>query len=52
MVKEGAISPHDSRQIDHIKPLSKGGSNKRSNLRAESARKNESYPRTKKGAMR
>ena len=30
----------DSRQVDHKKPLSKGGSNKKSNLRVVSAKTN------------
>ena len=52
MVKEGVISKHSSKQIDHKTPLSKGGSNSRSNLRAISAAKNESYPRNKDGSMK
>lgn len=38
--------------VDHKKPLSKGGSNKPSNLGLQSASSNRSYPRTKKGAMK
>jgi len=52
MVKEGVISKHSSKQIDHIKPLSKGGSNDRSNLRAIAAHKNESYRRNRDGSMK
>ena len=37
--------------VDHIRPLSKGGSNRPSNWRAQSAHANRSYRRTKSGAM-
>lgn len=37
------------KQIDHIKPLSLGGSNKPSNWRLESPHDNMSYPRTPSG---
>jgi len=52
MVKEGVISKHSPKQIDHKKPLSKGGSNSRSNLRAIPAHQNESYRRNKDGSMK
>ena len=34
------LKPGDKREVDHKKPLSKGGSNKRSNLRLVSRRTN------------
>lgn len=34
--RELGLAKGDSREVDHIKPLSKGGSNTRSNLRAVS----------------
>ena len=34
----------DPREADHIKPLEKGGSNERSNLRAVSRHKNRTRP--------
>lgn len=34
------LKPGDPREVDHKKPLSKGGSNKRSNLRLVSRRTN------------
>jgi 5-methylcytosine-specific restriction endonuclease McrA len=40
LTKEGAVSKGDHMDVDHIKPLSKGGSNNRSNLRAISAHAN------------
>jgi len=40
MEKKGRVRKGDGKEVDHIKPLSKGGSNKRSNLRVVSRRKN------------
>lgn len=37
---EGRVAKGDGRDVDHIKPLSRGGSNSRSNLRAISASAN------------
>ena len=51
-VASGVISKHSPKQIDHIKPLSKGGSNKPSNTRAISAHSNESYRRNKDGSIK
>jgi len=38
--------------LDHKKPLSKGGSNKPDNWKLQRSGPNRSYPRTKSGAMR
>ena len=38
--------------VDHVKPLSKGGSNKASNLALQKSSDNRSYPRTKGGKMK
>lgn len=38
--------------VDHVKPLSKGGSNSKKNLQLQKASANRSYPRTSKGAMK
>lgn len=38
--KEGKVSKGDGKDVDHIKPVSKGGTNSRSNLRAISASAN------------
>lgn len=40
LMKEGKVRKGDGKQVDHKKPLSEGGSNKRSNLRVTSAKTN------------
>lgn len=40
------------KDVDHVKPLSKGGSNRPSNLALQKASSNRSYPRTRTGAMK
>lgn len=52
LMKEGLVKVGDSKAVDHKKPLSKGGSNDRSNLRVRSSKANDSYQRTKSGAMK
>lgn len=48
--KEGAVKKgHD---VDHKRPLSKGGSNSRSNLRSVPASQNRSVKRNKDGSIR
>lgn len=50
--KEGKVSKGDGKDVDHKKPLSKGGSNSRSNLRVRSSSANKSFARKKNGAMK
>jgi 5-methylcytosine-specific restriction endonuclease McrA len=38
--KEMGLKVGDKREVDHVKPLSKGGSNKKSNLKVTSRTKN------------
>lgn len=52
LMKEGKVHKGDNKAVDHKKPLSKGGSNARSNLRTRDARANDSYQRTSTGAMK
>lgn len=53
LIKEGLVHRNDNRQVDHIKPLSKGGAGRsRSNLRVRSQKANSSFHRTSKGAMK
>ena len=50
--REGVVHKGDGLDVDHKKPLSKGGTTVRSNLRAEPASKNRSYKRNAKGAIK
>lgn len=50
--KEGLVKKFDGKDVNHKKPLSKGGSTKRSNLEAIPKSKNRSYARTKKGGIK
>jgi hypothetical protein len=45
MMKEGKVHKGDGKDVDHKKPLSKGGTTSKSNLRVVSAHDNRSYPR-------
>lgn len=49
--KKGLVKPHDGKDLDHKKPLSKGGSNTLSNARVTSPSKNRSYPRNSDGSI-
>jgi hypothetical protein len=42
-IADGKVKVGDGLQIDHIKPLSKGGSTKDSNTRVVSTKKNEGW---------
>ena len=50
--KNGLVKKHDGKDLDHKRPLSKGGSNTLKNVRVTSPSKNRSFPRTKTGAMK
>jgi 5-methylcytosine-specific restriction endonuclease McrA len=52
MEREGRVRKGDGKDVDHKRPLSKGGSSSRSNLRVTSARSNRSYKRTSSGKMK
>ncbi len=49
---EGRTHKGDGKDLDHIKPLSKGGSNSKSNTRVVSASKNRSFARNADGSMK
>lgn len=49
---DGRTSKGDGTNLDHKKPLSKGGSNARSNLRVVSESTNKSFARNKDGSMK
>jgi len=52
MEREGVVKKGDGLDIDHKKPLSKGGSTARSNLRVQPASANRSFKRTSSGKMK
>lgn len=52
LMKEGVVKKGDSKDVDHRKPLSKGGTNARSNLRAVPASENRSFQRNKDGSLK
>jgi len=49
--KEGKVSKGDGKDVAHKKPLAKGGSNERKNLKVSSKSKNRSFKRTKSAKM-
>ena len=50
MLKLGAVKP--GQDVNHKRPLSKGGSNDRKNLEASSPSKNRSFKRNPDGSMK
>lgn len=52
LMREGKVKKGDGKDVDHKQPLSKGGSNKRSNWRVQSASSNRSYQRTRSGGVK
>jgi len=51
MERAGRVRKGDGKDGAHKKPLAKGGSNKRSNLKVASKSKNRSFKRTKSAGM-
>lgn len=47
LMREGVVKKGDGKDVDHKKPLSKGGTTTRSNLRVKSASANRTYNRNK-----
>jgi hypothetical protein len=52
MEKKGLVHKGDGKDVDHKRPLSKGGTNSGSNLRAVSASSNRSFERNKDGSLK
>ena len=52
MVTAGRATKGDGKDVDHKKPLSKGGSTAKSNLRVVSKAKNRSFARNKNSSMK
>ena len=51
-VAKGIVHKGDGLDVDHIKPLVKGGSTSMANTRAVPKSKNRSFARTKKAGMK
>ena len=51
-IADGTVKKGDGKDLDHKKPLSKGGSNSKSNLRVTSASSNRSFSRNANGSMK
>ncbi len=51
MEKEGKVRKGDGKDVDHKKPLSKGGKTTRSNLRVQHRSSNRSFSRNKDGSL-
>lgn len=51
-LREGIVKKHDGKHLDHKTPISKGGTNARSNLRVVSASNNMSFSRNPDGSLR
>jgi len=52
LVAEGLVRKGDGKDVDHKRPLSKGGSSDRSNIRVKDASANRSYKRNKDGSVK
>ena len=51
-IRDGRVSRGDGKDLDHIKPLSKGGSNRPSNTRVVSESSNRSFARNADGSLK
>jgi len=52
MEKKGLVKKGDGKDVDHSRPIVKGGTNAPSNLRAVPASQNRSFARTKNAGMK
>jgi hypothetical protein len=52
MMNKGVVQVGDGKDVDHKRPISKGGGNAAGNLRVLGKSANRSFPRTKSGKMR
>ena len=52
MEKKGVVRKGDGKDVDHKRPISKGGGNGAGNLRAVPASQNRSFPRTRNAGMK
>lgn len=51
-IKEGSAHKGDGKDVDHKVPLSKGGSNSKSNTRVVPASQNRSFSRNADGSLK
>jgi len=51
-MKKGLVRKGDGKDVDHIKPLSKGGVNKGGNLRSVSVHANRSFKRNSDNSIK
>jgi hypothetical protein len=52
MMAAGKVTKGDGKDVDHKKPLSKGGTTSKSNLRVVSASTNRSFSRNSNGSLK
>jgi hypothetical protein len=52
LAKDGMVHKGDGKDVDHTKPLSKGGTSARGNLKVKTASKNRSFKRKSDGSMK
>lgn len=52
MEKKGLVHKGDGMDVDHVKPISKGGTTTAGNLRVVPKSDNRSFARTRTGAMK
>jgi hypothetical protein len=50
--KDGRVHKGDGRDVDHKRPMARGGGNAKSNLRVTSPSANRSFARTKSAKMK
>lgn len=51
MANAGLVKKGDGKDVDHKRPVVKGGGNSRANLRIRARSSNRSFPRTRKARM-
>jgi 5-methylcytosine-specific restriction endonuclease McrA len=51
-IKEGRVAKGDGKEIDHIIPLSKGGSNTKANTRVRTKSQNSSFSRNSDNSVK
>ncbi|HET8686569.1 MAG TPA: HNH endonuclease signature motif containing protein, partial [Methanosarcina sp.] len=52
LAKEGLVHKGDGKDVDHKRPVSKGGTNAKSNLRAVPKSVNRSFSRNSNGTLK